>query len=201
MNEYRREVLMKHKDPTSPRITFVIGDLTEQHVDAVVNAANSSLLGGGGVDGAIHRKGGAAILAECRMLRATTLPGGLPPGEAVATTGGELPARRVIHTVGPVWRGGSHGEAETLRRAYTSALEIANAEGLTSIAFPSVSTGAYGYPVRNAAIVALDAVSASVRSASGASESGASSLREIRFVLHSRADHDVYVGEWKVREG
>ncbi len=137
---------------------LVEGDITEEDVDAVVNAANSTLMGGGGVDGAIHRAGGPAILAECRRLRSESLPDGLAPGSAVATTAGELPASRVIHTVGPVWRGGGSREAEVLASAYRSALDVARAEGLRTIAFPSISTGAYGYPAERAARVALDAV-------------------------------------------
>ena len=139
-------------------LRLVQGDITEQRVDAIVNAANPSLMGGGGVDGAIHQRGGPAILAECREIRRTRYPDGLPPGEAVATTAGELAARRVIHTVGPIWRGGRSGEADTLAAAYRNSLERAREEGLRTVAFPSISTGAYGYPVEEAARVALRAV-------------------------------------------
>src|SRR5690606_30509297 len=127
------------------RLTLVRGDITDQDLAAIVNAANASLLGGGGVDGAIHRRGGPAILEECREIRRTRFPNGLPTGQAVATTAGELPARRVIHTVGPVWRGGGKGEPELLASAYRNSLGVARDEGLRTVAFPSISTGAYGY--------------------------------------------------------
>src|SRR6185369_3871748 len=124
----------------------VQGDITRQAgVDAIVNAANSSLLGGGGVDGAIHRAGGPEILEQCRAIRARQ--GSLPAGEAVYTTGGRLAAKYVIHTVGPVWTGGDAGEPETLARAYRSSLRVAEELGLTSVAFPSISTGAYRFPL------------------------------------------------------
>ena len=133
-------------------LTFVVGDLTRQEVDAIVNAANSSLLGGGGVDGAIHRAGGPEILAECMLL------GGCQTGDAKATTAGRLPARWVIHTVGPVWRGGDQGEPELLASAHRRSLEVAAEVGARTVAFPAVSCGIYGYPPERAAPVALDAV-------------------------------------------
>jgi len=139
-------------------IRLVQGDITKETTDAVVNAANSSLLGGGGVDGAIHRAGGPAILEACKAIRARQ--GGCPPGDAVVTTGGRLPAKYVIHTVGPVWRGGNRGEPEILASCYRNSLRIAGEMGLRSVAFPSISTGAYGYPVGEASFVALSAVSA-----------------------------------------
>jgi O-acetyl-ADP-ribose deacetylase (regulator of RNase III) len=137
-------------------LRLVQGDITQQRVDALVNAANSSLMGGGGVDGAIHRAGGPAILEECKGIVAERGP--LPPGQAVITTGGRLSARHVIHTVGPIWRGGGQGEPEVLASAYRESLALANQKGLKSIAFPSISTGAYGYPVDQAARVALKTV-------------------------------------------
>jgi O-acetyl-ADP-ribose deacetylase len=132
-------------------IELVLGDITKQDVDAIVNAANPSLLGGGGVDGAIHRAGGPAILAECRGL------GGCEPGDAKPTGGGELPARYVIHAVGPIWHGGGEGEAKLLASCHRRAIELAEELGCTSVAFPAISTGAYGYPVELAAPVAIDA--------------------------------------------
>ena len=140
------------------RLVVETGDITAVRVDAVVNAANSSLMGGGGVDGAIHRAGGPAILEECKKIRAEKYPGGLPAGEAVATTGGRLPARHVIHTVGPVWHGGRSGEPETLARCYTRSLEVTAELGMSSVAFPAISTGVYGYPRELAARVAWRAV-------------------------------------------
>ena len=139
-------------------IRVVLRDIVEQDVDAVVNAANPILMGGGGVDGAIHRVGGPMVLAECMEIRRTMRPGGLPTGEAVVTTGGALRARHVIHTVGPVWRGGGSGEAELLRRAYRSCMRIAAEMGLRSIAFPCINTGAYGYPVGEASRVVVQSI-------------------------------------------
>jgi O-acetyl-ADP-ribose deacetylase (regulator of RNase III) len=161
------------------------GDITEQQVDAVVNAANSTLLGGGGVDGAIHRRGGPAILEECREIRRTRYPDGLPPGEAVRTGGGELPARYVIHTVGPIWRGGGAGEDELLASAYRNSLECAREAGARSIAFPSISTGAYGFPIERAAPIALDAIRDYLRE-------HPDTFTEVRLVLFSDADLERY---------
>jgi O-acetyl-ADP-ribose deacetylase (regulator of RNase III) len=137
----------------SSRIQLVQGDITKQSVSAIVNAANSSLLGGGGVDGAIHRAGGPAILEECRAIRARQ--GGCKTGEAVITTGGRLPTGHVIHTVGPVWSGGHKGEPELLAHCYRNSLRLAKENQLESVAFPSISTGIYGYPKPEAAAVAL----------------------------------------------
>jgi O-acetyl-ADP-ribose deacetylase (regulator of RNase III) len=153
------------------RIEIVQGDITQQRVDAIVNAANSSLMGGGGVDGAIHRRGGRAIIEECRKLRATTLPRGLPPGKAVATTAGELDATWVIHTVGPVYSK-NEDRSGTLASCHTESLRIADEVGARSVAFPAISTGVYGYPLDEAAPVAIRAV----RDAN-------TEVEEIRFVL------------------
>ena len=158
-----------------PSIVLLRGDLTEQAVDAVVNAANGSLLGGGGVDGAIHRRGGPAILEACRALRRTELPDGLPTGAAVATTAGDLPARWVIHTVGPVYARDAD-PARLLAACHTNALRVAGEVGARTVAFPAISTGAYGYPVDEAARVAIAAVAAAP-----------SDVDEVRFVLFDEA--------------
>ncbi|MEM4643732.1 MAG: O-acetyl-ADP-ribose deacetylase, partial [Candidatus Bathyarchaeia archaeon] len=143
--------------------------------DAIVNAANPSLMGGGGVDGAIHRKGGPKILEECKRIRATEYPDGLPTGKAVITTGGNLKAKYVIHTVGPVWRGGKSGEAELLAEAYRNSLKLAVSKGIKTIAFPSISTGAYGYPIDEASRIALSTVKDFLEKENG--------LEEVVFVL------------------
>lgn len=145
------------------RLIVTTGDITKMDVDAVVNAANSSLMGGGGVDGAIHRAGGPAILAECTDIRRHDWPDGLPTGQAVVTTAGELPAQKVIHTVGPVWHGGGNREDEYLEAAYRNSLDKAAFEALQSVAFPAISTGVYGYPKDRAARVAYRAVAEYVR--------------------------------------
>ncbi len=160
------------------RIELVKGDITQQDTDAIVNAANTSLLGGGGVDGAIHRAGGPAILAECKQL------GGCATGDAKITTGGHLKARYVIHTVGPVYRDGQHGEAELLASAYRSSLEVAAEHRIATVAFPSISTGAYGYPIAPAARVALRTVAQQL--------AGRSPITLVRFVLFSAADLATY---------
>ncbi|MBE0617112.1 MAG: O-acetyl-ADP-ribose deacetylase [Proteobacteria bacterium] len=163
-------------------LLLVQGDITAQAVDAVVNAANSSLLGGGGVDGAIHRVGGPAILQECRAIVRDI--GRLEPGRAVITTGGNLPARYVIHTVGPIWGGGTRGEPGVLASAYRESLRLAETTGIKTVAFPSLSTGAYGYPLREAARVALGTVADHLRAGSA--------LEEVRFVLFSAVDLETY---------
>ena len=140
----------------NPGIQLLQGDITKVTTDAIVNAANSSLLGGGGVDGAIHRAGGPAILAECQAIRAKQ--GGCATGEAVITTGGRLPAKWVIHTVGPVWNGGGHNEAGLLANCYRNALTLAVENHLSSIAFPNISTGIYHFPKNMAAAIALDTI-------------------------------------------
>ena len=156
-------------------IEAVRGDITEQVVDAIVNAANSSLLGGGGVDGAIHRAGGPAILAECRLL------GGCETGDAKATTGGNLPARYVIHTVGPVWRGGGSGEPELLASCHRRSLDVARELGVRTVAFPAISCGVYGYPVERAAEIAVRTV-----------REHAHELDLVRFVLFSDETYDAF---------
>ena len=142
----------------SATIELIQGDITKMSADAIVNAANSSLLGGGGVDGAIHRAGGPAILEECRKIR--DQQGDCPTGEAVITTAGRLPAWFVIHTVGPVWHGGSQDEAKLLRLAYTNSLQLALENGVKTIAFPNISTGVYHFPKAKAAEIAVEAVRA-----------------------------------------
>ena len=159
-------------------IELVRGDITQQDTDAIVNAANRTLLGGGGVDGAIHRAGGPDILAECRRL------GGCPTGDAKLTTGGRLKARYVIHTVGPVYRDGRRREAELLASAYRRSLEVASQHGVARVAFPSISTGAYGYPVRDAARVALRTAADYL--------AAHDDIELVRFVLFSAADLAAY---------
>jgi O-acetyl-ADP-ribose deacetylase (regulator of RNase III) len=166
------------------KINLVLGDITEQNTDAVVNAANSSLMGGGGVDGAIHSKGGPAILEECKILRKTTWKDGLLPGEATITTGGRLKAKKVIHTVGPVWSGGRKGEAQLLENSYFHSLLLALKMEIKTISFPSISTGAYGYPIEEASRIALNTVIEFLKNLEG--------IEEVRFVLHSRKDLQTY---------
>jgi len=163
-------------------VVFKQGDLTRESADAIMNAANSSLLGGGGVDGAIHRAGGPAILAECKQIRAKQ--GECPTGEAVITTAGNLPAKKVVHTVGPVWHGGSRNEPTLLANAYRNSLTLAVANGLKTVAFPSISTGAYGYPVDQAARVALQTIREFLKSDI--------SLGQITFVLFDAGTLDAY---------
>jgi len=161
------------------------GDITDSEADAIVNAANSSLMGGGGVDGAIHRRGGPKILEECRRIRATEWPDGLPTGKAVITSGGNLKAKHVIHTVGPVWFGGIHVEAELLKQAYKNSLKLAVAKGLKTIAFPSISTGAYGYPIEDASRIAVTTVKDFLEKED--------KLERVVFVLFSEEDFQVYL--------
>jgi O-acetyl-ADP-ribose deacetylase (regulator of RNase III) len=156
------------------KLHIIQGDITQQTTDAIVNAANSSLMGGGGVDGAIHRAGGPAILDECKQI--VSRQGRLPTGKAVMTTGGNLKAKYVIHTVGPVWHGGNQGEPELLASAYQESLKLATEHKLGSISFPSISTGIYGYPVNQGAQVAIGSVIAFLHQ-------GTTSLRQVVFVL------------------
>jgi len=163
-------------------LSIIQGDITQQAADAIVNAANSSLMGGGGVDGAIHRAGGPAILEECKQIVARQ--GRLPTGQAVITTAGNMKARHVIHTVGPIWHGGSKGEADLLASAYRESLKLAAENSLTSIAFPSISTGAYGYPLDEASRIALKTVASFL--------SEATSIKEVVFVLFDSRTFDAY---------
>ncbi len=164
-------------------IVLVRGDITEQAVDAVVNAANSSLLGGGGVDGAIHRKGGPAILDECRKLRASHYGKGLATGRAVATTGGNLPARWVIHTVGPVWSA-QEDRSALLASCYRESLGVADELGAATVAFPAISTGIFGWPMDDGARIAVETVRGSE-----------TAVREVRFVLFSADAYDTFAAQ------
>lgn len=162
----------------SARLVLIQGDITAEDTDAIVNAANSSLLGGGGVDGAIHRAAGPELLNECRSL------GGCPTGEARITRGYRLMARHVIHAVGPVWNGGNRGEDEHLASAYRNCLRVAIENGVKTIAFPSISTGVYGFPIERAARIAFETVRDVV--------TAQTAIEEVRFVTFSRNDFDVY---------
>ena len=169
----------------SDRLKVMTGDITVLNVDAVVNAANSSLYGGGGVDGAIHRAGGPAILAECRDIRSHRYPDGLPPGKAVITSAGELPAGYVIHTVGPIWHGGNNNEREVLADSYRNSLKIAVETGIKTIAFPAISTGIYGFPKQIAAGIAAETILAHLKK---------NSLpREVTLVFFSEKDMESFM--------
>ncbi len=171
----------------STKVTLVQGDITLQDTLAIVNAANSSLLGGSGVDGAIHRSGGPQILEECKKIRARQ--GGCPTGEAVITGGGNLKAQYVIHTVGPIWSGGGKGEDSLLANAYLNSLGLAKSIGIKTISFPSISTGAYGFPTDRAARVAARTVKECLE--------GQNTLEEVRFVLFSQRDLKIYREAWE----
>jgi O-acetyl-ADP-ribose deacetylase len=171
------------------RITFVQGDITEQDVDAIVNAANHSLLGGGGVDGAIHRRGGPEILAECQKLRKDKYPDGLPTGQAVATTAGRLKARWVIHAVGPTYAE-SKDKSQPLADCFRNSLRIADELGAATVAFPAISTGVYRWPVDDAARIALETVQASE-----------SRVDEVRFVLFDQRAYDAFTAQASSSEG
>jgi O-acetyl-ADP-ribose deacetylase (regulator of RNase III) len=166
-------------------LQLIVGDITDIEADAIVNAANSTLLGGGGVDGAIHRKGGPKILEECRLIRETQWPDGLPTGKAVITSGGNLKAKHVIHTVGPVWLGGFHIEAELLKQAYRNSLKMAASNGLKTIAFPSISTGAYRYPIEEASRIAVSTVKKYLEEED--------KIEKVTFVLFSDRDFNAYL--------
>ncbi len=165
-------------------LRLVRGDITEMETDAIVNAANSSLMGGGGVDGAIHRRGGPKILEECKIIRAAEWPRGLPTGKAVITSAGNLKAKHVIHTVGPIWGGGTRGEPALLEQAYRNSLRLAVSQGLKTVAFPSISTGAYGYPIEEACNIALKTVKNFLEAEDN--------LDEVVFVMFSIHDLEVY---------
>ncbi len=167
-----------HIEIGGKRIEVVRGDITQEKVDAIVNAANSGLLGGGGVDGAIHRAGGPDVLKECRTL------GGCATGDAKITTAGDLPADFVIHAVGPVYEGGNSGEAELLAGCFRRSMELAEEKGLKSIAFPAISCGVYGYPIAEAAPIAIETVRTGL--------AGGRSLERVRFVLFSEGDYGVF---------
>lgn len=167
------------------RVIVKVGDLTAEKTDAIVNAANWTLLGGGGVDGAIHRNGGPEILAECQRIRDTTHPDGLPTGEAVITTAGNLPSKYVIHTVGPVYGNENGREATLLAKAYTRSLMLAEDYDLASIAFPSISTGVYSYPKDEAAAIASEAIAEFL--------SAGSELLEVRLVFFGQPDADIFL--------
>jgi O-acetyl-ADP-ribose deacetylase (regulator of RNase III) len=171
-----------HRQIGSATLTLLRGDITEQDTEAIVNAANSGLLGGGGVDGAIHRAGGPRILEECRKIREEQ--GECPAGKSVITGGGNLKARFVIHAVGPVWHGGAGGEDDLLGSAYRNSLLLAAGHHIRTIAFPSISTGAYGFPIDRASKIAFDTVSGFLKNDSP--------LEEVRFVVYSQEDYEVY---------
>jgi len=174
---------MEHKFPGGKFLKLKVGDITREPADAIVNAANAALAGGGGVDGAIHCAGGPSIMRELDQIRAKT--GGCPTGNAVVTAAGLLPARFIFHAVGPVYRGGKHAEPELLASCYRTCLQLAEKQGIITIAFPSISTGAYGYPIREAAQIALGEARRHL-----AGEGG--TVRQVTFVLFSEADYRVY---------
>jgi O-acetyl-ADP-ribose deacetylase (regulator of RNase III) len=167
------------------RVVVKVGDLTQEDLDAIVNAANSSLLGGGGVDGTIHRMGGPRILEECREIRRAIYPVGLPTGEAVITSGGNLPARYVIHTVGPVYGENRGRDAELLANAYSNSLKLALENELTTIAFAAISTGVYGYPKDDAAKIASKAIKEFL--------AADDSIQQVRLVFFKQADADIFL--------
>jgi len=169
------------------RVVVKVGDITKEAVDAIVNAANSSLMGGGGVDGAIHRAGGSAILEVCKQVRKERYPDGLPTGQAVATTGGNLKAEYVIHTVGPVWHGGSHNEEKLLGDCYRNSLRTAGEKECRSIAFPAISTGIYGFPKKLASKVSSKAVREFLEENNF--------IQTVVFVFFSTGDMDIFIDE------
>jgi O-acetyl-ADP-ribose deacetylase (regulator of RNase III) len=167
------------------RVSVKVGDITKESVDAIVNAANGTLMGGGGVDGAIHRAGGPEILQQCREIRQNQFPDGLPTGQAVITTAGKMPAKYVIHTVGPVYGRGGQDKAELLAACYSNSLSLAVQNSLQTVAFPAISTGVYGYPTSEAAIVASRAIEQFLR--------GERTLKEVRLVFFGSDDAEVFL--------
>ena len=167
------------------RVKLRLGDITKLSVDAIVNAANTTLLGGGGVDGAIHRAAGPELLEECRRI------GGCPTGEARVTKGYRLPAKHVIHTVGPIWRGGKVNEEELLRNCYRNSMKLADENGMKTIAFPSISTGAYGFPIERAAPIALQVVRENLERMMN--------LENVILICFSQSDYDVYEKSMKLK--
>lgn len=181
----------RHRTFLGGRVVVAVGDITLQQVDSIVNAANSSLMGGGGVDGAIHRAGGPDILEACREIRRTKFPDGLPTGEAVITTAGDLPARYVIHTVGPIYGRHDGREAQLLAACYQNSLRLAASNSLTSIAFPAISTGAFGYPLTEAAVVSSEVVTEYL--------AGDEIIREVRLVFFQPREADTFLKHHKFR--
>lgn len=181
---------MATSEPLAPtflgnRVRIAVGDITAQDVDAIVNAANSTLLGGGGVDGAIHLAGGPAILEECREIRRTRYPNGLPTGEVVLTTGGNLAARYVIHTVGPIFGQTGGRDAELLAACYQNSLRLAKENSLRTIAFPAISTGVYGYPLSEAAVVSSQAIKKSLAEDD--------LIKEVRLIFFKQSDMNTFL--------
>jgi O-acetyl-ADP-ribose deacetylase (regulator of RNase III) len=181
--------MFEFKVSSTTVVQLIIGDITDMETDAIVNAANSTLLGGLGVDGAIHSKGGPKILEECKKIMATMWPGGLPTGYAAITSGGNLKVKHVIHAVGPVWHGGLQGEAELLKQAYRNSLKLAVAHGVKTIAFPSISTGTYEYPAKEASYVALNTIKGFLEKEN--------KLTKVCLVLFSEQNFDIYLAAAK----
>jgi O-acetyl-ADP-ribose deacetylase (regulator of RNase III) len=167
------------------RVVVKVGDITKEAVDAIVNAANGTLMGGGGVDGAIHRAGGREILEECREIRRVKFPDGLPTGQAVMTTAGRMPAKHVIHTVGPVYGSGGEAKSQLLAACYANSLALAVENGLHTIAFPAVSTGVYGYPLDEAAVVSSTTIEQFLQAER--------SIEQVRLIFFSSGDAEVFV--------
>jgi O-acetyl-ADP-ribose deacetylase (regulator of RNase III) len=174
------------------RVVVKVGDITKEPVDAIVNAANGTLMGGGGVDGAIHRAGGPDILKECKEIRRVQYPDGLPTGQAVITTAGRMPAKHVIHTVGPVYGSGGKDKAELLAACYRNSLKLATDHGLKTIAFPAISTGVYGYPQDEAAKVSSTAIEYFLKNDT--------SIQEVRLVFFSSSDADTFLKNQSFKE-